>query len=102
MEFVDLLYLVVVAILAILIFMQRWSWLGHGDGLQKEKTVILPPYWAARLAAWFAFAEGKFREKDIISQWRRFDVLLAAKPEKILDRSWTWWTTFRRTSPMTP
>ncbi len=26
------------------------------DVLQKEKTVILPPFWAARPAAWFAFA----------------------------------------------
>ena len=49
MEFLDLLYLAIVAILAIFvagvfvfIFLQWWSWLGHGDGLQqKEKTVIL-------------------------------------------------------------
>jgi hypothetical protein len=62
MEFVDLLSLVLVAILAIFVtaavfvFLQQWSWLGHGDVLQKEKTVILPPFWAARPAAWFAFA----------------------------------------------
>jgi hypothetical protein len=94
MEFVDLLYLAVVAILAIFIavaaaildFLQQWSRLGHGDALQKEKTVILPPFWVASPAAWFAFAESKFREKAIISQWRRFDLLLAAMPEKILDQ----------------
>jgi hypothetical protein len=26
---------------------------------QKEKTVILPPFWAARLATWFAFVGGQ-------------------------------------------
>jgi len=93
MEFVDLLSLVLVAILAIFVaaavvfvFLQRWSWLGHGNALQKEKTVTLPPFWAARPAAWFAFAESKFREKAIISQRRRFDLLLAAMPERILDQ----------------
>jgi hypothetical protein len=87
MEFVDLLYLAVVAILAIFIdvtavifvFLQWWSWLGHGDALQKEKTVILLPFRAARPAAWFAFTESKFREKAIISQRRRFDLLLAGE-----------------------
>ncbi len=66
---------------------QRWSLAGHSDAQQpKEKTVILLPFCAARPAAWFAFAESKFREKAIISQWRRFDLLLAAMPGKILDQ----------------
>jgi hypothetical protein len=92
MEFVDLLSMALVAIMAVVfaavvfIFLHRWSWFGHGDAWQKEKTVTLPPFWAARPAAWFAFAESKFREKAIISQRRRFDLLLAAMPEKILDQ----------------
>ncbi len=28
---------------------------------------------------------GKFREKAVVSQWRRFNLLFAAMPEKILD-----------------
>jgi hypothetical protein len=81
----DLHYLAVVAILAIFVavtavvfvfLQQRWS----------LKTDILPPFWAARPASWFAFAEGKFREKAIISQWRHLDLLLAAMSEKILDQ----------------
>jgi hypothetical protein len=39
-------------------------------------------FWAARLAAWFAFAE----KKAIISQWRRSNLLLVAMPEKKLDQ----------------
>jgi membrane protein insertase Oxa1/YidC/SpoIIIJ len=50
MEVVDLLYLAVVAILAIFVAVssvvflrQRWSLAGHGDAQpQKEKTVIYP------------------------------------------------------------
>jgi hypothetical protein len=67
MEFLDPIYLAVVAILAIFVavsaviyvcMQQRWSLTGHGDALQqKEKTVILPPFWATRPMAWFAFAE---------------------------------------------
>jgi hypothetical protein len=92
MEFVDLLSLALAAILAIVfaavifVFLHWWSWLGHGDALQKEKTVILPPFWVARPAAWFAFAESQFREKAIIFQRRRFDLLLATLPEKIRDQ----------------
>ncbi len=78
MEFVDLLSMAWMAVMAVVfaavvfaavvfVFLHRWSWLGHGNALQKEKTVTLPPFWAARPAAWFAFAESKFREKAIIS-----------------------------------
>jgi hypothetical protein len=70
--------------------------------LQKEKTVILPAFWKARPAAWFAFAESQFREKAIISQRSRFDLLLAAMPEKILDQVMDVVVAFRRTSPTTP
>ncbi len=70
----------------VFIFLHRWSWLGHSEALQKEKTVTLLPFCVARPATWFAFAASKFREKAIISQWRRFDLLLAAMPEKILDQ----------------
>jgi hypothetical protein len=69
MEFLDLLYLVIVAILAIFVVVsavafvflqQQWPLMGHGDTLeQKEKTIILPPFWAARSASLFAFAESK-------------------------------------------
>jgi hypothetical protein len=48
--------------------------------------VILPPFWAARLTAWFSFAESKFRVKAADSQQRRFDLLLEAMTEKILDQ----------------
>jgi hypothetical protein len=57
MEFLNLFYLVIVAILAIFVaistvvfifLLQWWSLMGHGDALQqKEKTVILPPFWRA-------------------------------------------------------
>jgi hypothetical protein len=85
MEFVDLLSMVLMAVMAVVfIFLHLWSWLGHGDALQKEKMVTLPPFWVARPVAWFA--ESKFREKAIIPQRRRFDLLLAAMPEKIFDQ----------------
>jgi hypothetical protein len=53
--------------------------------LQKEKTVILLPFWAARLAAWFAYAQSKFCKKALNSQQKGFNLLLAAIPENILD-----------------
>jgi hypothetical protein len=56
-----------------------------GSKQQKEKIGILPPFWVARPAAWFTFAENKFCEKAVNSQRRHFDLLLAAIPEKILD-----------------
>jgi hypothetical protein len=46
MEFVDLLSLVLVAVMAVVfaavvfIFLHRWSWLGNGEALQKEKTAF--------------------------------------------------------------
>jgi hypothetical protein len=45
----------------------------------------LLPFWAARPAAWFAYAESKFCKKAVTSQQRHFDLLLAAILEKILD-----------------
>jgi hypothetical protein len=90
MEFLDLLYLTVVYILAIFVVVssvvfvflqQRWSLAGHGDAQQqKEKTVI---FLGGQVGTLFDFAESKFREKAIIYQWRRFDLLSAAMPEKI-------------------
>jgi hypothetical protein len=55
MEFLDLLCLaiilaifVVVSVVIFVFLQQRWSLMGHGDGLQqKEKTVTLPPFWRA-------------------------------------------------------
>jgi hypothetical protein len=95
MECLYQLYLVCISIFAIFVavssvvfvFLQRrWPQLGHGDSnLQKEKTVILPPFWAAWPAAWFAYAKSKFRKKAVTSQQRRFDFLLVAIPEKILN-----------------
>jgi hypothetical protein len=47
----------------------QWFQDGHGDTQeQKEKTVILPPFWAVRLSAWFAFTESKFRKKAMVTQ----------------------------------
>jgi hypothetical protein len=56
------------------------------QGQEREKTVVLPPFWASRPAAWFAFAESKFRQKAVDSQRKMFDLLLAALPEKVLDQ----------------
>ena len=86
MAVMAVVFAAVVFAAVVFVFLYRWSLIGRGDALQKEKTVTLPPFWAARPAAWFAFAESKFREKAIISQRRRFDLLLAAMPEKILDQ----------------
>ncbi len=62
---------VAVSSVVFVFLLQRWSLAGHGHAQQlKEKTVILLPFWAARPAAWFVFAESKFREKTIISQRR--------------------------------
>ncbi len=36
--------------------------------------------------AWFAFTDSMFWEKAAVSQRQRFDLILAAMPEKILDR----------------
>ncbi len=71
MEFLDLLYPVIISFLTaiavssvVFVFLlQRWSLAGHGHAQQlKEKTVILLPFCVARPAAWFVFAESKFRE----------------------------------------
>ncbi len=80
MEFLDLLYPVIISILEVFVavssvvfvfLLQRRSLAGHGHAQQlKEKTVILSPFLAARKAAGFVFAESKFREKTIISQRR--------------------------------
>jgi len=69
-----LLYPVLISILAVFVatssvfflFLQRrWS---HGDTQQqKEKSMILPPFWAARSAVLFALAESSFWEKVVIS-----------------------------------
>jgi len=49
-------------------------------------TVTLPPFLASRLGAWFAFVESKFSEKAVDKQARKFVLLLAALPEKVLDQ----------------
>jgi hypothetical protein len=41
----------------------------------------LLPFWAAKPAAWFAYAKSKFREKKVTSQQQHFDLSI---PEKIL------------------
>jgi hypothetical protein len=64
---------------------QPWCQWRHGDAQQQNKTILLP-FWVARPAAWFAFAESKFRENAVFSQEQRFNLLLAAMPEKILDQ----------------
>jgi hypothetical protein len=84
MEYMELLFSVFTAILAVfvavfpvvfLFLQQRWFQSGQGDAHQeKEKT-----------AAGFVFAESKFLEKAMVSQRRRFD-LLVDMPEKILDQ----------------
>jgi hypothetical protein len=93
MEYQEILFMAVMAIIMmfssiIFAFVQRrWSPSSHGDSPQQgEKSVILPPFWTTRPAAWFIFVESKFREKNIISQRRRFDFLLAALPERVLDQ----------------
>jgi hypothetical protein len=61
--------------------------LRHGDTQQqKEKLVILPPFWSVKSAAWLAIAESKFIEKIVVSEWGQFDLLLAAIQKKILDQ----------------
>jgi hypothetical protein len=76
MEYLELLFPIFMAILAIfvaffaVVFLfrqQRWFQSRHGDSgdtlQQKEETLILPPFWASRLTAWFVFAESKFWKK---------------------------------------
>ena len=46
--------------------------------------LVLPAFWTSEPAAWFAFAEAKFRTANIISQRVKFDLLLAALPEATL------------------
>jgi hypothetical protein len=73
---------ILVDVFAVVFFclQQRWFQFVHGDAQQqKEKSVILPLFWASRPAAWFGFA----RRRWFLRQ-RRFDLLLAAMPEKIL------------------
>ncbi len=75
---------------------------GHGHAQQlTKKTVILLPFCVARPAAWFVCAESKSREKTIISQRRWFDLLLAAMPEKIMDKVLDVGITFRKIFLMT-
>jgi hypothetical protein len=110
MEFVDLLSMAWMAVMAVVfaavvfaaavfVFLHQWSLLGHGNALQKEKTVTLSPFWAARPVAWFAFAESKFslvlNGAVLISCWLPFR-------RRFWTRSWTLWTTSQRTSPTTP
>jgi hypothetical protein len=53
---------------------------------EKERTVTLLPFWASRPAALLACEESKFREKAMDKQARKFDRLLVALPEKVLDQ----------------
>jgi hypothetical protein len=95
MESLDQIYMVCCSIFALFVavssvgfvfLQQRWLQPGHGNSkLQKEKMVVLPTFWAARPAAWFAYSESKFCKKAVTSQQQRFYFLLAAIPEKILD-----------------
>jgi hypothetical protein len=97
MEFVDLLYMAIMAITAmfvsissvIFVFLQQgWSFRDMVTPSSRRRT--RSPCHVAMLpcchVVWFAFAESKFREKTIISQWRRFELLLAAMLEKVLEQ----------------
>jgi hypothetical protein len=69
--------------------LQQWHLQPDLPGFQqqeKDRTVTLPPFWTRRPAAWFAFAEIKFREKSVDKQARNFDLLLAALPKKVQDQ----------------
>jgi hypothetical protein len=67
----DQLYMVCISIFAIFVAVSsvvfvflKLQLIGHGDSkLQKEKTVILLPFWAARPAALVRLTESKFRCK---------------------------------------
>jgi hypothetical protein len=43
-------------------------------------TLRLPEFWPDKPAAWFVFAESKFRLKNIISETVRFDLLVSSLP----------------------
>jgi hypothetical protein len=73
MEYLELLFPVFTAIFAIFavaffFLQQQWCQSGHGvTQQQKEKTVILPPFWQLGWRRpWFAFAESKFRKKAMV------------------------------------
>jgi hypothetical protein len=61
MEFLALLYLAnFVASVAFVFLQQQWSLARQGDAQQlKEKTVILPPFWATRPAVWCLLLQGE-------------------------------------------
>ena len=51
---------------------------------QHPSKLVLPTFWVAEPAAWFVFEELRFQTNGITSQARKFDLLIAALPEKVL------------------
>jgi len=49
-----------------------------------HRHVTLPPFWADNARGWFAHAEARFRAKDIMEEWDRFDLAVAALPKEVV------------------
>ena len=54
------------------------------DGFIPPRDIKLPPFWQSRPAAWFVFAESRFRLRNINDQTAKFDHVLSALPEDMV------------------
>jgi hypothetical protein len=98
----ELLFAVFPAFLAIFVFsvvffclQQRWFQYVHGDAQQqKEKSVILSLFWAARPAAWFGF----WRRRWFLSS---VGLIFCWRPCRRRFWSWTLWRICLKITPTT-
>ncbi len=50
-----------------------------------QRDIKLPPFWTTRPRAWFTFVESRFRLRGIEDDQSRFDHVLSALPEEVID-----------------
>ena len=48
--------------------------------------VKLPPFWAKDPLSWFTLVESTFNRHDVVNSWLRFDLVLSALPEEVIEQ----------------
>ena len=58
--------------------------------------VKLPPFWAKDPLSWFTLVESTFNRHDVVDSRLRFDLILPALPEEVIEQIrgvlWSTWT----------
>ena len=48
--------------------------------------VKLPPFWTKETRSWFTLAESTFNRSEVTDTWLRFDLVLPALPEEVIEQ----------------